>query len=161
MADVTRRQVLQLGAGGARLPSLADARPASAAPAAVLAANDLALWYDETAGTDWLRALPIGNGRLGAMVFGNVDTERLQLNEDTVWAGGPYDSEQHPGRRRRWRRSGRLVFAEPVEPGAGPDRPDHARHSRRRSWPTSPSATCGSPSPQRLRGLGVQPVRWT
>ncbi|MBE1583395.1 RICIN domain-containing protein [Nonomuraea angiospora] len=36
------------------------------------AANDLALWYDESAGTDWLRALPIGNGRLGAMVSGNV-----------------------------------------------------------------------------------------
>ncbi|WP_034386682.1 glycoside hydrolase N-terminal domain-containing protein, partial [Herbidospora cretacea] len=54
-------------------------------------AGDLALWYDESAGTDWLRALPIGNGRLGAMVYGNVDVERLQLNEDTVWAGGPYD----------------------------------------------------------------------
>ncbi|MEV5447500.1 glycoside hydrolase family 95 protein, partial [Streptomyces sp. NPDC052644] len=63
----------------------------------VLAANDLALWYDEGAGTDWLRALPIGNGRLGAMVFGNVDTERLQLNEDTVWAGGPYDSANTRG----------------------------------------------------------------
>ncbi|MEU6721288.1 glycoside hydrolase N-terminal domain-containing protein [Nonomuraea sp. NPDC046802] len=61
------------------------------------AANDLALWYDEGAGTDWLRALPIGNGRLGAMVFGNVDTERLQLNEDTVWAGGPYDQSNPRG----------------------------------------------------------------
>ncbi|MEW1839268.1 glycoside hydrolase N-terminal domain-containing protein [Nonomuraea angiospora] len=61
------------------------------------AANDLALWYDESAGTDWLRALPIGNGRLGAMVFGNVDTERLQLNEDTVWAGGPYDQSNPKG----------------------------------------------------------------
>ena len=72
----------------------------------MLAADDLALWYDEGAGTDWLRALPIGNGRLGAMVFGNVDTERLQLNEDTVWAGGPYDPSQHPGARQRSRRSG-------------------------------------------------------
>lgn len=52
------------------------------------AAGDLALWYDEAAGAEWLRALPVGNGRLGAMVFGNTDTERLQLNEDTVWAGG-------------------------------------------------------------------------
>ncbi|MFI6743472.1 glycosyl hydrolase family 95 catalytic domain-containing protein [Nonomuraea sp. NPDC050451] len=69
----------------------AAARAASVAPAEVRAANDLALWYDESAGTEWLRALPIGNGRLGAMVFGNVDTERLQLNEDTIWAGGPYD----------------------------------------------------------------------
>lgn len=60
-------------------------------PPQVLAANDLALWYDESAGTDWLRALPVGNGRLGAMVFGNAGTERLQLNEDTLWAGAPHD----------------------------------------------------------------------
>ena len=44
------------------------------------------------AGTaEWVRALPVGNGRLGAMVFGGVVHERLQLNEDTLWAGGPYD----------------------------------------------------------------------
>ena len=102
MSEVTRRKVLKAGAAGtgaALLPVAwtATARAGSAAPPQVLAANDLALWYDEPAGTDWLRALPIGNGRLGAMVFGNVDTERLQLNEDTVWAGGPYDSEQHRG----------------------------------------------------------------
>ncbi|GIF45759.1 alpha-L-fucosidase 2 [Asanoa ferruginea] len=97
MSDLTRRQVLQLGAGATLLPWLALPRPASAAPAAVLAANDLALWYDESAGTDWLRALPVGNGRLGAMVFGNTDVERLQLNEDTVWAGGPYDSSNTQG----------------------------------------------------------------
>ncbi|MCP2356602.1 alpha-L-fucosidase 2 [Nonomuraea thailandensis] len=75
----------------------ATARAASAPPPEVRAANDLALWYDESAGTDWLRALPIGNGRLGAMVFGNTDTERLQLNEDTVWAGGPYDQSNPRG----------------------------------------------------------------
>ncbi|MEU6786763.1 glycoside hydrolase N-terminal domain-containing protein [Nonomuraea angiospora] len=87
------------GAGVAALPSqwTAAARAASAPPPEVRAANDLALWYDESAGTDWLRALPIGNGRLGAMVFGNVDTERLQLNEDTVWAGGPYDQSNPRG----------------------------------------------------------------
>ncbi|WP_250214307.1 glycosyl hydrolase family 95 catalytic domain-containing protein [Acrocarpospora catenulata] len=75
----------------------AAARAAAAPPPEVIAANDLALWYDESAGTDWLRALPIGNGRLGAMVFGNADTERLQLNEDTVWAGGPYDQSNTRG----------------------------------------------------------------
>ncbi|WP_431929109.1 glycoside hydrolase N-terminal domain-containing protein [Nonomuraea jabiensis] len=79
------------------LPWTAAARTASAAPAEVRAANDLALWYDESAGTEWLRALPIGNGRLGTMVFGNVDTERLQLNEDTIWAGGPYDQSNTKG----------------------------------------------------------------
>ena len=39
----------------------------------------------------WTEALPIGNGRLGAMIFGGVARERLQLNEDTLYAGGPYD----------------------------------------------------------------------
>ena len=44
------------------------------------------------AGTaEWVRALPVGNGRLGAMVFGGVVHERLQLNENTLWAGRPYD----------------------------------------------------------------------
>jgi alpha-L-fucosidase 2 len=75
----------------------AVAKAGSVVPPQVSAANDLALWYDEPAGADWLRALPIGNGRLGAMVFGNIDTERLQLNEDTVWAGGPYDSANPRG----------------------------------------------------------------
>ena len=97
----------------------AAARAAAAPPPEVGAAGDLALWYDESAGTDWLRALPIGNGRLGAMVFGNVDTERLQLNEDTVWAGGPYD-QSNPGARRRSAQIRQLVFAEPVEPGPEP-----------------------------------------
>jgi alpha-L-fucosidase 2 len=50
----------------------------------------LALWYHQPA-KEWVEALPIGNGRLAAMVFGGVDKERLQLNEDTLWAGGPYD----------------------------------------------------------------------
>jgi alpha-L-fucosidase 2 len=50
----------------------------------------LSLWYREPA-HEWVEALPIGNGRLGAMVFGGVNEERLQLNEDTLWAGGPYD----------------------------------------------------------------------
>ena len=43
------------------------------------------------AGAEWVRALPVGNGRLGAMVFGGVTHERLQLNEATLWAGRPYD----------------------------------------------------------------------
>jgi alpha-L-fucosidase 2 len=50
----------------------------------------LSLWYRRPA-KEWVEALPVGNGRLGAMVFGGVTRERLQLNEDTLWAGGPYD----------------------------------------------------------------------
>src|SRR4051812_25845425 len=45
------------------------------------------LWYHQPAGSDWNAALPVGNGRLGAMVFGGVERERLQLNEDSVWEG--------------------------------------------------------------------------
>jgi alpha-L-fucosidase 2 len=45
------------------------------------------LWYHQPAGLDWNAALPVGNGRLGAMVFGGVERERLQLNEDSVWEG--------------------------------------------------------------------------
>jgi len=46
------------------------------------------LWYDKPA-ANWNEALPLGNGRLGAMVFGAPQRERLQLNEETIWAGGP------------------------------------------------------------------------
>lgn len=51
--------------------------------------GQLKLWYNTPSGTTWENALPIGNGRLGAMVYGNVDTEILQLNEHTVWSGSP------------------------------------------------------------------------
>lgn len=50
----------------------------------------LKLWYDHPA-AQWVEALPVGNGRLAAMVFGGIANERLQLNEDTLYAGGPYD----------------------------------------------------------------------
>jgi len=50
----------------------------------------LLLWYPRPA-EKWTEALPVGNGRLGAMVFGGVDVERLQFNEDTLWTGGPRD----------------------------------------------------------------------
>ena len=51
-------------------------------------ASGLVLWYKKPA-ERWTEALPIGNGRLGAMVFGGVNTERLQLNDDTLWSGAP------------------------------------------------------------------------
>lgn len=53
--------------------------------------NHWGLWYDKAAGGDWTAALPIGNGRLGAMIFGNVPKDRIQLNEDTLWSGQPND----------------------------------------------------------------------
>ena len=57
--------------------------------------ENLSLWYDKPA-APWVEALPVGNGRLGAMVFGRVGQERIQLNEDTLYAGGPYD-QNNPG----------------------------------------------------------------
>jgi alpha-L-fucosidase 2 len=51
----------------------------------------ISLWYDKPA-KDWMQqALPVGNGRLGAMVFGGVNSERISLNEDSLWSGGPKD----------------------------------------------------------------------
>ncbi|NUT96933.1 MAG: glycoside hydrolase family 95 protein [Saccharothrix sp.] len=107
MSELSRRQAIVLGAAGAALTSLGLPAVADAASPA----GDLALWYDESAGTDWLRALPIGNGRLGAMVFGNTDTERLQLNEDTLWAGGPHDYTNTQG-ASALAEIRRLVFAD-------------------------------------------------
>lgn len=53
--------------------------------------NDQRLWYDAPA-TCWLEALPLGNSRMGAMVFGGTDTEQIQLNEETFWSGGPHNN---------------------------------------------------------------------
>ena len=67
--------------------------------------GSLTLWYREPAPLDpptsntwqtpegWARALPIGNGRLGGMVYGGVSRERIQLNEDSLWSGGPQDAD--------------------------------------------------------------------
>ena len=58
----------------------------------VIAANDLVLRYDQPA-QNWERqALPIGNGRLGAMIFGGVEREQLQFNEDSLWIGDEQDT---------------------------------------------------------------------
>ena len=64
-----------------------DRAMAAAAPAAD---DSLMLWYQQPA-QQWTEALPVGNGRIGAMVFGGVNRDRIQLNEDTLWGGGPYD----------------------------------------------------------------------
>jgi alpha-L-fucosidase 2 len=54
--------------------------------------SDLTLWYPEPA-TIWEEALPLGNGRLGAMIFGNPSSELIQLNENTIWAGSPHKND--------------------------------------------------------------------
>lgn len=57
----------------------------------VSSGQDLKLWYSQPV-RNWSEALPIGNSRLGAMVYGGTEREELQLNEETFWAGGPYSN---------------------------------------------------------------------
>jgi len=71
------------------------ARPQSTPAAPTQAA---VLWYTHPA-DKWENALPVGNGRLGAMVFGKTDEERIQINEDTYWSGGPYSTTVKGGVR--------------------------------------------------------------
>ncbi len=51
--------------------------------------GDLTMWYNKESGTEFTNALPIGNGRMGGMVYGNISQERIGLNEATVWTGNP------------------------------------------------------------------------
>jgi len=67
------------------------------------------LWYDKPAGA-WTEANPIGNGRLGAMVFGGTENERVQFNEDTLWFGEPHDYS-HEGAAEYLDEIRKLLFA--------------------------------------------------
>ena len=58
--------------------------------------SDLKLWYNKPA-KQWTEALPVGNGTFGGMVFGKVDEELIQLNEATLWSGGPVKTNVNPG----------------------------------------------------------------
>jgi len=86
---VTRRTALKSGIALGALAA-GNTRAAVFAAGARDESGALKLWYRQPA-NEWTEALPIGNGRLGAMIFGGVARERLQLNEDTLYAGGPYD----------------------------------------------------------------------
>src|SRR5580692_4880220 len=74
------------------------------------------LWYRQPA-EKWTDALPIGNGRLGAMVFGGVESERLQLNEDTLWSGAPREWN-NPGAKQHLAEVRRLVLEQGDYAGA-------------------------------------------
>src|SRR5271170_6134197 len=91
--SLTRRNFLR--AMSAFLSSISILRRGEAAELARAATvisetQELTLWYREPA-EQWTEALPVGNGRLGAMVFGGVASERIGLNEDTLWSGAPRD----------------------------------------------------------------------
>lgn len=71
-------------------------------------ASDLKLWYTKPA-SQWVEALPIGNGRLGAMIFGDPVKETIQLNENTVWAGQP-NRNDNPDAREALSTVRKLIF---------------------------------------------------
>src|SRR5215213_1233260 len=81
----------------------------SASSSAQSLAKPLSLWYDRPA-TEWVEALPVGNGRMGAMVFGGPTRERVQFNEATVWTGGPHDYAR-PGARSQLAQIRALLYA--------------------------------------------------
>lgn len=90
------------------------------------------LWYIQPA-KEWNEALPIGNGRLGGMVFGRVHKERVQLNEDSVWYGGPRDRNnpyalKHLSQIRKLLADGRLKEAEDLAALAFTGTPETQRH---------------------------------
>lgn len=59
------------------------------------AQNSLTLWYEHPA-SQWVEALPVGNGRLGAMIFGGIENELIQLNEGSLWSGEPQNKNINP-----------------------------------------------------------------
>ena len=104
--NLTRRQLVAGSvalAAGAKVPLLRAATDERFTP------GPLKLWYRAPA-EEWVQALPLGNGRLGAMVFGGIALERLQLNEDTFFSGGPYNP-LNPEARSALPEVRRLIFA--------------------------------------------------
>jgi alpha-L-fucosidase 2 len=71
--------------------------------------QDLKLWYKQPA-AKWVEALPIGNGRIGAMVFGGIENDRIQFNEETLWTGEPR-SHSRPGAYKYLDTIRQLLFA--------------------------------------------------
>lgn len=71
------------------------------------------LWYGQEASC-WDEALPVGNGKLGAMVFGGVEKEHLQLNEETIWYGGPRN-RRNPGALKNLKKVRELIYEEKIQ----------------------------------------------
>ena len=80
---------------------------------AKISAPELKLWYRQPA-AQWVEALPVGNGRLGAMVFGGTNSERIQLNENTLWEGYPRETT-NPKSGEALPEVRRLLFADKVK----------------------------------------------
>src|SRR6187401_1792249 len=74
-----------------------------------ISSQDLKLWYTKPA-SKWVEALPIGNGRIGAMIFGGIENDRIQFNEETLWTGEPR-SYSRPGAYKYLDTIRQLLFA--------------------------------------------------
>ncbi len=94
MTEATRRDFLKM-AGASVAAFAVPPLPVAGAEDDDADSSNL-LWYRKPAG-NWMEALPIGNGSLGAVVFGGVEAERLQLNHDTLWSGPPSRDWNTPG----------------------------------------------------------------
>jgi alpha-L-fucosidase 2 len=81
--------------------------------AARAAESEFKLTYDKPA-AQWTEALPVGNGRIGAMVFGGVEDERLQINEGSLWGGNPHDYA-NPDTHAQLDQIRQLIFAGKVD----------------------------------------------
>src|SRR5437763_3351274 len=92
MAGHTRRSVLKQAGLAALAVGAGEALISRDASAAAPAGERLVLWYEEPAKHAMTEALPVGNGRLGGVVFGEVHRERLQFNENSLWTG-----DENPG----------------------------------------------------------------
>jgi len=95
-----------------RIAAAAAVLPAASALAGPQA--DLGFWYAKPA-AEWNEALPVGNGRLGAMVFGRAGDELIQLNEQTLWTGGPADLEPNPQAKQYLQPVRERLFADDVD----------------------------------------------
>lgn len=71
--------------------------------------NSMKLWYDKPA-DEWMKSLPLGNGRLGVMVYGGVETETIALNESTMWSGEYDEHQQRPFGREKLDQVRKLFF---------------------------------------------------
>jgi alpha-L-fucosidase 2 len=114
MRRQTRREFVQTGAAALlALPTARDTKETGMTGGreqkTAEASSEQRLWYRQPAHR-WEEALPVGNGRLGAMVFGGIEQERLQLNEDSLWSGKPQDAD-NPEAIRYLPEIRRLLFA--------------------------------------------------
>ena len=78
--------------------------------------NKMKLWYDKPA-DEWMKSLPLGNGRLGVMIYGGIETETLALNESTMWSGEYDEHQQRPFGREKLNQVRKLFFENNLSEG--------------------------------------------